>query len=804
MHPINQAMSRAQTPADLTEVDAGLRRNPGEPNAEQSASSEYRKPTIEWKGLTISIENPAGSVRRGRNRHGVTWEQRMAFDYGEIKGTMGVDGDPVDVFLGPYLDEAAMVYVVHQRKVGDWSAYDEDKALIGFDSEESARFAFLACYSDPRFLGPVTAMPVDEFVRKVRATKDKPAMVKGFGVVTLLLKTHVRDYTRADGTHVAAHDDARQAADRHARYAEMFKPSLGIKREDMPQVPNGIKGKFLDELRAKGVCCDHIDADPAALKPTQTDYSAENMDWLTGEARAGRFASDNPILVSADGRVLDGHHRWAVAAMEGLRLPAVKVGLPMAELLKVADEFNQRHGIERRGTTGIDMRAPAMAKASAPMVLFLKAHVGAYVRGGKLVNLSGYQGRDARPAKAPGQIDLFTGREHGATPPLGPNPYRGKDPVKDTPDLFDDAVTEPRSELVAEHKRLVAVLRSPSHADDKAEAKRQAEELREYEKPAAATAPPEADLPTGTTTAERDDKPVLFIKPPEVDQPSEQADSKKNKISPIKQKESPMEMPSNAKIMTKDFMVKKVGRKWIEVTAPGKTFVMQLAITPQTAHLKAGDKVTGLPVGEVRKEDHYGVQVQYFPASPEAAKQADNEKNAAEIARWLGYVEDKAKEGYVYQNGVDKLTALGVSGDALERMRAAVGKAQKIKADQAAARQAQWAKERADRDAKMSAVRQNRMLFTADQHPELDKPVMIGGKPVVFTSRGKQFRIDENHPSIYGHHLLGREGEWGSYGYYRDATPEEAAAIQPAAPAPAQKHWAYSDDAVKRALMGAD
>lgn len=297
MHPINQAVSRAATPADLTEE--GFRRNPGEPDAEQSASSDYRKPTVQWRGLTIAIENPAGSVRRGRNRHGVTWEQRMVYDYGEIRGTMGVDGDPVDVFLGPYMEDAPMVYVVHQRKVGDWEAYDEDKCLVGFMDEEAAKIAFLANYSDPRFLGPITAMPVDEFVRKVRATRDRPAMVKAAGFGTA--------------------------------------------------------------------------------------------------------------------------------------------------------------------------------------ILFFKSHVGAYVRNGKLVNLAGYRGRDARPEKAPGQIDLFTGREHGATPRLGPNPYVGKHPVKDTPDLFDAPVVEPRQEMIAEHRRLVAVLRSPTHEDDKREAVRQAAELKEYE-----------------------------------------------------------------------------------------------------------------------------------------------------------------------------------------------------------------------------------------------------------------------------------------------------------------------------------
>jgi len=51
-----------------------------------------------------------------------------------------------------------------------------------------------------------------------------------------------------------------------------------------------------------------------------------------------------------------------------------------------------------------------------------------------------------------------------------------------TRDMFaDDTVAEPRQDLIAEHKRLVDVLESPSHKDDKVEAKKQKEELDEYE-----------------------------------------------------------------------------------------------------------------------------------------------------------------------------------------------------------------------------------------------------------------------------------------------------------------------------------
>lgn len=143
------------------------------PTPAQAEAANYKKPRRQWNGLEIAIENPVGSIREGKG-----WRTKMQNAYGYICRSEAVDGDEVDVYLGPDLDTAPMVYIVQQRRAGDWNAYDEDKCMLGFESEAAARAAYLAHYDDARFLGPIIAMPVDEFVRKVRATADKPGMIK--------------------------------------------------------------------------------------------------------------------------------------------------------------------------------------------------------------------------------------------------------------------------------------------------------------------------------------------------------------------------------------------------------------------------------------------------------------------------------------------------------------------------------------------------------------------------------------------------------------------------------------------------
>jgi len=177
---IGQAPEYAQPDYDSlckSDVYVARYRASHEPTVAQFVAGNYPKRKMPWHGMTVSVENEAGSVRCGKKPDGTPWESRMVFPYGYLNLTEGVDGDHVDVFLGP-CPEALFIYVIHQRRVDDWAAYDEDKCMLDFASEADAVHAFLQCYDDFRFLGPVTAMPVAEFVAKARATLKKPAMIK--------------------------------------------------------------------------------------------------------------------------------------------------------------------------------------------------------------------------------------------------------------------------------------------------------------------------------------------------------------------------------------------------------------------------------------------------------------------------------------------------------------------------------------------------------------------------------------------------------------------------------------------------
>ena len=120
--------------------------------------------------LSIAIENRKGSEREWHAQDGTSGTTTMPHDYGYVRGTLALDGDPLDCFLGPRAHvgqvERSTVYVVETRHPPDFQAEDEHKAMIGFESRKEALGAFLCAYNgEQRFVGRVEAMPWPMFVQ---------------------------------------------------------------------------------------------------------------------------------------------------------------------------------------------------------------------------------------------------------------------------------------------------------------------------------------------------------------------------------------------------------------------------------------------------------------------------------------------------------------------------------------------------------------------------------------------------------------------------------------------------------------
>lgn len=145
------------------------------PTDAQKEAGNYKKGHVKIDGYDITIENPKGSERSGTDANGDKWSVTINNDYGYIRGTEGVDGDHIDVFLSDNPAEGN-VYVVDQLDVNT-GKFDEHKVMYGFDSIQEATDAYLANYSPGWMgIGAVTEVSKDEFKKWIDSShrKTKP------------------------------------------------------------------------------------------------------------------------------------------------------------------------------------------------------------------------------------------------------------------------------------------------------------------------------------------------------------------------------------------------------------------------------------------------------------------------------------------------------------------------------------------------------------------------------------------------------------------------------------------------------
>ena len=129
------------------------------PTEPQKTAGNYKMGHISIKGMKIAIENPAGSRRYYGNNGQYNV---MKNHYGYFNVTKGKDGDAVDVFLGPDIDDFENVYCVDQNKAN--GEFDETKVMLGFSSKEEAKEAYLSNYSpDWKGFRDITSVNIKDF-----------------------------------------------------------------------------------------------------------------------------------------------------------------------------------------------------------------------------------------------------------------------------------------------------------------------------------------------------------------------------------------------------------------------------------------------------------------------------------------------------------------------------------------------------------------------------------------------------------------------------------------------------------------
>ena len=144
----------------LSELEKERQKVNTDPSEAQKKYGNYTMGHININGFQITIENPKGSYRKGKDRNGKEWKTFMHNDYGYFTKTVGKDGDAIDVFIGPN-QNSKKIFAVDQKVGGE---FDETKVMFCFSNAEQAKKAYLSNYGkDWKGFWKITECDIDTF-----------------------------------------------------------------------------------------------------------------------------------------------------------------------------------------------------------------------------------------------------------------------------------------------------------------------------------------------------------------------------------------------------------------------------------------------------------------------------------------------------------------------------------------------------------------------------------------------------------------------------------------------------------------
>src|SRR3990167_9562916 len=117
--------------------------------------------------------------------------------------------------------------------------------------------------------------------------------------------------------------------------------TLGLRRNELPQIAGKDKPEFLSSLENHGIKWSREDIPAGKLRGAQADYNKDKVQSMVDQLRRGEKLPVSPVMVSNDGYVADGHHRWRAQVEVNPKgtLSSYRVDLPIRDLLDEIRKF---------------------------------------------------------------------------------------------------------------------------------------------------------------------------------------------------------------------------------------------------------------------------------------------------------------------------------------------------------------------------------------------------------------------------------------------------------------------------------
>ena len=350
-----------------------------EPTEAQKKAGNYKKGHVQVGTFDITIEQPEGSIRRGTDADGKQWESKMHNTYGYFRGTEGVDGDHIDVFLSNDIDgwNGRKVFVVDQYNPD--GTFDEHKVMLGFNDMDEAKSDYLANYEKGWENGrriTVSTTNLEDFEKWIDSSHRK---TKPFSEYSSVNKGSEKAEKKQKKQSVF--DKAKEIADKEEkkRKAEADKPKqkplTEAERKDAEEVAGalGYRVEWVDTMEENGT----IDADKKVIRIAK---DAENplVQVLGHEVTHGVKRMDGGKFKALQKAAMEvaGEKEWNERIEKKRKLNAYAEGKLAEEVTCdiVGEALNDKDALKRlaeslRGEKGILAR---LRDAVARMVEYFK------------------------------------------------------------------------------------------------------------------------------------------------------------------------------------------------------------------------------------------------------------------------------------------------------------------------------------------------------------------------------------------------------------------------------------------------
>lgn len=242
----NELGEKSAVPSVQEQIQAAEAEVNTNPTEAQKEAGNYKKGHVQIGTFNVTIEQPKGYVRSGVDADGKKWETEMQNTYGYIRGTEGVDGDHIDVFLSDNIDgwDGHKVFVVDQRNAD--GSFDEHKVMLGFNDINDAEAAYMSNYEEGwQGLGAITGVSIEEFEKWIASSHRKTKAFAEYKSV----KTSEEQSASAETPTIS--QDSEQVGEQDAGPVNMETLQLNMSEEDFNALLNSGDKAAISEYLAE-------------------------------------------------------------------------------------------------------------------------------------------------------------------------------------------------------------------------------------------------------------------------------------------------------------------------------------------------------------------------------------------------------------------------------------------------------------------------------------------------------------------------------------------------------------------------